>query len=97
VNVAFDCFASSAANPISLICQYEGGEHGLLHYSAVLNELRFSRDAVALDMLSVKELDHQQQAAHAVDLKPNFELYQNATLLELGVSDINKIQVDRLR
>ncbi len=81
----------------ALICQYEGGEHALLHYSAVLNELRFSRDAVALDMLSIKELDRQRQAAHAVDLKPNFELYQNATLLELGVSDMNKIRVDRLR
>src|SRR5208283_989018 len=31
----------------ALICQYEGGERGLLHYSATLNQLRFSRDPVA--------------------------------------------------
>ena len=81
----------------ALICQYEGNERGLLHYSAVLNELRFSRDPVALDMLSLKELDRQRRAAHARDLKPNLELYQNASLLELGVSDIGKIDVDRLK
>jgi len=28
----------------ALICQYEGEERSLLHYSAILNELRFSRD-----------------------------------------------------
>jgi Domain of unknown function (DUF362) len=43
----------------ALICQYEGGEKGLLHYSAALNEIRFSRDAVALDTLSVQELERQ--------------------------------------
>src|ERR1017187_4721186 len=32
----------------ALICQYEGGDRGLLQYSATLNQLRFSRDAVAL-------------------------------------------------
>lgn len=81
----------------ALICQYEGSERGLLHYSTVLNELRFSRDPVALDMLSIKELDRQRQATHTPDLKPNLELYQNASLLELGVSDIGKIEVERLK
>lgn len=81
----------------ALICQYEGGQRGLLHYSIVLNQLRFSRDPVALDMLSVKELDRQRRAAKAPYVKPNFELYVNAALLELGVSDVTRIQVDTLK
>jgi Domain of unknown function (DUF362) len=80
----------------ALICQYEGGERGLLHYSTVLNELRFSRDPVALDVLSIKELDHQRQAENAAELQPNLTLYLNASLLELGVSDLNKIKIERL-
>ena len=80
----------------ALICQYEGGERGLLHYSAVLNQLRFSRDPVALDVLSVQDLDHQRQAADAPAVKSNHELYNNAALLELGVSDLKKIDVEKL-
>ena len=81
----------------ALICQYEGGQHGLLHYSTVLNQLRFSRDPVALDVLSVRELDHQRRAAKAPNVRPNLELYNNAALLELGVSDLKRIQVDTLK
>lgn len=81
----------------ALICQYEGGQRGLLHYSTVLNQLRFSRDPVALDMLSVRELDRQRRAAKAPNIKPNLDLYNNAALLELGVSDLKKIQVDTLK
>jgi len=81
----------------ALICQYEGGERGLLHYSATLNELRFSRDPVALDVLSIQELTHQRQLAHAPAVKPNLKLYSNAALLQLGVDDLKRIQVDTLR
>jgi len=81
----------------ALICQYEGGQRGLLHYSTVLNQLRFSRDPVALDMLSIKELDRQRRLAHAVNVRPNLELYRNASLLELGVSDLSKMQIETLR
>src|SRR5207249_4900275 len=77
----------------ALICQYEGGERGLLHYSTMLNELRFSRDPVALDVLSIQELERQRQAAGAPAIKPNLELYNNAALLELGVSDLKKIRM----
>jgi hypothetical protein len=80
----------------ALICQYEGEERGLLHYSAILNELRFSRDPVALDVLSLQELERQRQAANAPTIKTNLDLYRNAALLELGVSDPKLIQVDRL-
>lgn len=81
----------------ALICQYEGGQRGLLHYSAILNQLRFSLDPVALDVLSIKELDRQRRAAKAPYVKPNFELYVNAGLLELGVNDITRIGVETLK
>ncbi len=81
----------------ALICQYEGEERSLLHYSTVLNQLRFSHDPVALDVLSIQELNAQRQAAQAPPVKVNMELYENAALLELGVSDLKKIQVLNLR
>jgi hypothetical protein len=81
----------------ALICQYEGGQHGLLHYSTVLNQLRFSRDPVALDVLSIKELDRQRRATRAPNVRPNLELYRNAALLELGVSDVTRIAVETLK
>ena len=81
----------------ALICQYEGGEHGLLHYSATLNQLRFSRDPVALDVLSTQELDRQRQAAHAPPVKPNLKVYSNAALLQLGTDDLRRIQVEKVQ
>src|SRR5204862_8142469 len=76
----------------ALICQYEGGERGLLHYSATLNELRFSKDPVALDVLSLQDLDNQRQAADAPHEKANLEVYSNGALIQLGVSDLKRIQ-----
>lgn len=78
----------------ALICQYEGGERGLLHYSSTLNQLRFSRDPVALDVLSIQELDRQRQLVHAPKVKPNLKLYSNAALIQLGVDDLKRIRVD---
>jgi hypothetical protein len=81
----------------ALIAQYEGGERGLLHYSAILNQLRFSKDPVALDMLSIQELDRQRLAAEAPTVKPNLDLYDTAALLQLGVADLKRIQVEKVR
>jgi len=80
----------------ALICQYEGEERSLLHYSAILNQLRFSRDPVALDVLSLQELDRQRKIAKAPEPKVNHDLYDNAALLELGVSDPKLIDVIHL-
>jgi hypothetical protein len=80
----------------ALICQYEGQESGLLHYSTVLNELRFSRDPVALDVLSLKELERQRESAISSSGKTNMDLYSNAALLELGVADPKRIQVENI-
>ena len=81
----------------ALIGQYEGEEHGLLHYSAILNQLRFSKDPVALDILSIRELDRQRTASKAPVVIPNFDLYDTAALLQLGVSDLKHIEVEKLK
>jgi hypothetical protein len=80
----------------ALICQYEGGERGLLHYSAILNQLRFSRDPIALDVLSIQDLERQRKNTDAPYVKTNLELYSNAALLELGVSDLKKVRIETL-
>src|SRR5262249_44605487 len=75
----------------ALICQYEGSERSLLHYSATLNQIRLSRDAVALDVLSLQELERQRTGAKSPNIKNHLELYSNASLIELGVSDLKRI------
>lgn len=82
----------------ALICQYQGEERALLHYSAMLGQLRFSVDPVALDVLSIDELDRQRRIANVFSM-PNtaMKLYTNATLLEIGISDPRKIDVGTIR
>ncbi len=77
----------------ALICQYQGGEKILLHRSAMLGQLRFSTDPVALDVLSIQELNRQRQKAGIPQVKGRWQLYRNASLLELGVSDPRLIDV----
>ena len=80
----------------ALIGQYEGGAKGLLQYSTVLNQLWFSHDPVALDTLALQELDRERLLIGAPRFKPNLELYTNAVILQLGVMDSNRIQLDQL-
>ena len=68
----------------------------MLHFSVELNQLWFSTDAVALDVLSAQEIDRQRKASKALEVKTNLELYQNAALLEIGVGDARNIDVTRL-
>jgi hypothetical protein len=75
----------------ALICQYQGEERQLLHYASVLNELWFSTDPVALDVLAIGELDRQRRSADVGFVKTNLDLYNNAGLLELGVPDPKRI------
>lgn len=83
----------------ALICQYEGEERGLLHYSSVLNEIRLSTDPVALDLLALREIERQR--AVSPDRGPQHppfaalrELFDNAALLELGEADESRIKVE---
>ncbi|HUR46748.1 MAG TPA: DUF362 domain-containing protein [Candidatus Saccharimonadales bacterium] len=82
----------------ALLCQYEGEETTRLHYSNALNELRLSTDPVALDSLSMQELDAERKASGVSLSHTNgLEIYSNAALLELGVNDPGRIQLERLR
>lgn len=81
----------------ALTAQYYGEERSLLHYSGVLGQLRFSTDPVALDVLSVRELERQRELADVPPVKTGLQLYQNAALLEIGVSDLRSIQVEIVR
>lgn len=81
----------------ALICQYEGEERGLLHYSVALNEIRFSRDPVALDVLALQDLDLRRSSELPGDLAASRELYKNAALLELGVADPKHIDITTLK
>jgi hypothetical protein len=81
----------------ALIGQYEGGSRSLLHYSAVPNQLWFSHDPVALDMLAIKELARERGAANMPPLNPNLNLYANAALLQLGQNDLAQIHVEKIR
>lgn len=84
----------------ALIAQYQGESQPLLHYATALNELRFSRDPVALDILSLKELAGLREL-HQITSPTNVtalvdRLYrENAPLLQLGVADPKRIQTDR--
>jgi len=78
----------------ALLCQYQGEQQALLHYSAPLNQLWFSKDPVALDSLALQELDRQKQTNQAPIRKNIYEIYQNASLLELGVSEMKNIEID---
>ncbi|MBI4325938.1 MAG: DUF362 domain-containing protein [Chloroflexi bacterium] len=81
----------------ALICQYEGEERSLLHYSTPLNQLRFSTDPLALDVLSLQELDRQRHATSQPLEKACFEIYQNASLLQIGISQPQNIKVEIVR
>lgn len=78
----------------ALICQYQGEENNLLHYSKVLNQLRFSKDPVALDVMSLDQLEAQRKKAGLPHRALPRDLYRNAALLELGIANTRHILVD---
>jgi hypothetical protein len=80
----------------ALICQYQGGQRDLLHYSRVLNELRFSRDPVALDVLALQDIDRGRGTESRTSRPAMVELYRNAALIELGVADAQRIDVVKI-
>ena len=81
----------------ALIAQYEGEQRSLLHYSSPLNQIWMSKDPVALDAMGIEELERQRLAARAPQPKPRLEIYQNATVLELGTSDTKKLDIELVR
>ena len=78
----------------ALICQYQGEHLTRLHYAVPLAQLRFSKDPVALDTLSLSELEGQRIKAGLPSAKFSADLYKNAALLELGLNDARQIRVE---
>ena len=42
-------------------------------------------------------MDRQRTATEAPVVKPNLDLYDTAALLQLGISDLKRIEVDKVR
>lgn len=80
----------------ALIGQYEGRQRSLLHRSSTPNELRFSRDPVALDVLSFAELNRAREAAGFGMVTNLTDLYANARLMELGTDDVARMEMVRV-
>ncbi|MCC6231166.1 MAG: DUF362 domain-containing protein [Verrucomicrobiales bacterium] len=80
----------------ALIGQYEGRQRSLLHYSTTLNELRFSADPVALDVLSLADLNRARASLGVTVVTNRFELYLNARLMELGADDFKRMDILRV-
>lgn len=80
----------------ALLCQYQGSERTLLHYSTAMNELWFSKDPVSLDTLAVAEIAHQREEFLPPMKRAERKLYSNAALLELGQNDTNKIRIEQI-
>jgi hypothetical protein len=78
----------------ALICQYQGEQVSLLHYSTELNQIWISKDPVALDTLGIQELDRERQSKDIESHGDNPELYQNAMLMEQGICDPAKIKLE---
>lgn len=81
----------------ALLGQYQGGPASYLQYATVLDQIWLSRDPVALDTLALKELAHQRKRFDIPPPKLNFQLYTNAVLLQLGVNDPSRIQIEKVK
>jgi hypothetical protein len=67
-----------------------------LHHSAALNELRFSLDPVALDVLSLEALNRIRSEVGVALVTTRSELYLNARLMELGTDDPRRMEILRV-
>jgi hypothetical protein len=81
----------------ALLGQYQGGPANYLQYSTILQQIWFSRDPVALDTLGLKLLAREREAANVLPVPSNFEIYTNATLLQLGLSNPGQFQIEQVQ
>jgi hypothetical protein len=80
----------------ALIGQYEGRRQSLLQYSGVPNQLWFSTDPVALDVLAITELNRIREWNGIPAVTNGAELYYNARLLELGTDRLEGVDIIQL-
>jgi hypothetical protein len=81
----------------ALVCQFRGEEGPQLHYAVALNELRFSKDPVALDVVAMADVNRLREAGKYEGEKPiKTDLYTNAAVIDLGIADPKEIDVKRV-
>lgn len=81
----------------ALVCQVRGDETARLHDTVALNEIRFSTDLVALDVIALGDIATARKAYPIEGEKPfKTDLYVNAEILELGIADIRRIDLERV-
>ena len=81
----------------ALLGQYQGGPASYLQYATVLDQLWLSRDPVALDTLALAELARQRKKFEVPPPKLDLQIYTNAVLLQLGVNDPARIQIEKVK
>jgi hypothetical protein len=81
----------------ALLGQYQGGPASFLQYASVLNQLWLSRDPVALDTLALKQLARERKMSGIPPPPMNYQLYTNAVLLQLGINDPARIQIEKVK
>ncbi len=79
----------------ALLCQFVGGPELRLQYSTVLDQLRLGIDPVALDVLSLADIERQSLAARLRAPPEGMALLRHAALLGAGVAEERHIRVER--
>lgn len=80
----------------ALLAQFRGQDRIRLQDTEVLNQLRFSTDPLALDVLSLLDLGRIREERGIEPAAPFLDLYGNAGLLQLGTLDLQEIRTERL-
>ena len=81
----------------ALLGQYQGGPASYLQYATVLDQIWLSRDPVALDTLALQELARQRKLFSIPPPRINYQIYTNAVLLQLGVNDPARFQIEKVK
>lgn len=81
----------------AMLAQYQGGPSSFLQYSTELDQLWLGHDPVALDTLSLKELSRERRVFSMPPMPANYQIYTNAVLLQLGINDPSRIQIEKVR
>lgn len=81
----------------ALLGQYQGGPASFVQFSVQLNQLWLGHDPVALDMLALKELVRERRVLNVTPMPSNYQIYTNAVLLQLGINDPARIDVDKVK
>lgn len=80
-----------------LLLQYQGGPASYLQYSRPRQEIWFSRDPVAVDMLAVSQLAKERRVLKLPPVEENLEMFRNGALLQLGINDTSRIMREVVR